>query len=594
MPQNNDQAVQETALRRPRKSLKWKMFALVLGCWVMPYVLLVVLMGNYMRHSTEVQTEETILQSVELGVNITMSRLSAIADASIKASYLNTLKTAWQKYENDGNSVRLYDTVTKFLSQQYKYDENIMNAILLRTDANNQYYYSTNLTYNASVTGVRKFVQNLGGEVLEMSKTIGTEMAFLARDGYCFLIRNLMDSNYEPYAVLVLELNNDAVFDSMYEITWATDVTVWLGDVALGVRGQTLEAPGKFPTSGVSEYSLEGVRYNVTGAAESGRVSMNYRICGNATPMETQLASQHYLILGALLLLGVLLGSILLFFYHEINRPVVALMRASKEIERGNFGFQVQRNAMASQEFFYLSDSFNSMSDTLQNQFERIYKEELALRDAKIMALQSQINPHFLNNTLEIINWEARIAGNVSVCQMLESLSTMLSAAMDRKKRPLIHLAEELMYVDAYLHIIRERLGRRLTVEKEISPDVMDCYVPRLVLQPVLENAVEHGITPMQKGTIIIRAYREGDHLYLEVENDGVTTYEDLMRIQTLLSDEPPADGTGSTSLGIRNVHQRLRIIYGESCGLSITLTNQGNTLCRMVIDWEKSVGGES
>ena len=100
---------------------------------------------------------------------------------------------------------------------------------------------------------------------------------------------------------------------------------------------------------------------------------------------------------------------------------------------------------LGSKEFAYLGNSFNAMSDKLKNQFERIYKEELALRDAKIMALQSQINPHFLNNTLEIINWEARLADDVKVCQMLEALSTMLNAAMDRKHRPLIHLSEEMM-----------------------------------------------------------------------------------------------------------------------------------------------------
>ena len=123
-------------------------------------------------------------------------------------------------------------------------------------------------------------------------------------------------------------------------------------------------------------------------------------------------------------------------------------------------------------------------------------------------------------------------------------------------------------------------------MEKEISPETLDCYVPRLVLQPLLENAVEHGINPVQKGTIIIRAYREQDRLLLEIENDGVTTYDDLMKIQTLLSDEPL--GTGSASLGIRNVHERVKIIYGQESGLSITITEKGNTLSRMNIKFEQ------
>ena len=175
------------------------------------------------------------------------------------------------------------------------------------------------------------------------------------------------------------------------------------------------------------------------------------------------------------------------------------------------------------------------------------------------------------------------------VRQIIPDLSLIhIYAAMDRKHRPLIHLSEEMMYVDAYLFIIRERLGKRLTVEKEISPETLDCYVPRLVLQPLLENAVEHGINPVQKGTIIIRAYREQDRLLLEIENDGVTTYDDLMKIQTLLSDEPLPEGTGSASLGIRNVHERVKIIYGQESGLSVTITEKGNTLSRMNIKFEQ------
>ena len=142
----------------------------------------------------------------------------------------------------------------------------------------------------------------------------------------------------------------------------------------------------------------------------------------------------------------------------------------------------------------------------MEEMLDRNNMVAIAQKESEYLALQNQINPHFLNNTLEIINWEARLADDVKVCQMLEALSTMLSAAMDRKHRPLIHLSEEMMYVDAYLFIIRERLGKRLTVEKEISPETLDCYVPRLVLQPLLENAVEHGINPVQKGTIIVRA----------------------------------------------------------------------------------------
>ena len=99
------------------------------------------------------------------------------------------------------------------------------------------------------------------------------------------------------------------------------------------------------------------------------------------------------------------------------------------------------------------------MSGRLKYQFDHIYEEELALKDARIMALQSHINPHFMNNTLEIINWEARLAGNDKVSEMISSLGTLLDAALDRKKQPEVPLKEELTYVKAYLFIMKERLA---------------------------------------------------------------------------------------------------------------------------------------
>ena len=95
------------------------------------------------------------------------------------------------------------------------------------------------------------------------------------------------------------------------------------------------------------------------------------------------------------------------------------------------------------------------MSKVLKNWFDHIYEEELALRDAqKIMALQSHLNPHFMNNTLEIINWEARLSGNEKVSQMIGALATIMNAGIDRKHEPQVTLSQEMSYVDAYLYII--------------------------------------------------------------------------------------------------------------------------------------------
>ena len=212
----------------------------------------------------------------------------------------------------------------------------------------------------------------------------------------------------------------------------------------------------------------------------------------------------------------------------------------------------------------------------LKYQFDHIYEEELALKDARIMALQSHINPHFMNNTLEIINWEARLAGNDKVSEMISSLGILLDAALDRKKQPEVPLKEELTYVKAYLFIMKERFGKRLEVTLEIPEELYQEKVPRLILQPVIENAIAHGVQVQGTGKVRITGKKEQDFLILAVHNDGTMTEEDEARIERLLKPDYNTSRESSGNLGIANVNQRLRILYGEESGLSIFEKNDG------------------
>ena len=259
------------------------------------------------------------------------------------------------------------------------------------------------------------------------------------------------------------------------------------------------------------------------------------------------------------------------------------MMDGAREIEQGKLGHQLTYEPN-SREFQYLTDSFNHMSGELQTQFDRIYQEELALRDARIKALQSHINPHFLNNTLEIINWEARMNGDAQVSKMIESLSTVLDAAIARDKRTEITLGEEMGYVNAYLYIIHQRFGKRLDITQEIAPATLDRMVPRLILQPVIENAVEHGVGPAGHGTITIRGYLADHILFLDITNDGVLSPLDKERIARLLGPNGDSSRETSGNIGIANVDQRLRILCGPGSGLSIQQAEEGRVLARLTI----------
>ena len=252
-------------------------------------------------------------------------------------------------------------------------------------------------------------------------------------------------------------------------------------------------------------------------------------------------------------------------------------MEGAHQIANGQYGYQVDGDER-NNEFTYLSHVFNQMSLELQYQFEKIYVEELALRDAKIKALQSQINPHFLNNTLEIINWEARLSGNERVSGMIEALSTMLYATMNRKNQHMISLEEELSYVEAYLYIIKQRFGEQLEIEKQIDERLLSYRVPRLIIQPIVENAVEHGIGALRKGKIKLSIYEEEHGIVVEVEDSGTLSELDKKKIHEILEREEINSET-NLNLGIRNVNQRLNILYGKNYGLTIKNNQNNNTI---------------
>ncbi len=204
------------------------------------------------------------------------------------------------------------------------------------------------------------------------------------------------------------------------------------------------------------------------------------------------------------------------------------------------------------------------------------------------MALQSQINPHFLNNTLEIINWEARLNGNYKVSGMIEALSTMLGETMNRREAQFHSVAEEMAYADAYLYIISQRFGAKFRCEEKIDERLLNVQVPRLIIQPIVENAVEHGMDITEQGRLEVRLFtREDRYLCIEVEDNGHLTEEDRKRIDRILSQDIELAKEKRVSLGIRNVDQRLKMIYGADCGLFIESNEEDHTVSTILLKTE-------
>ena len=196
------------------------------------------------------------------------------------------------------------------------------------------------------------------------------------------------------------------------------------------------------------------------------------------------------------------------------------------------------------------------------------------LAESRLRALRTQLNPHFLFNTLNFISSDLERDPR-GVRRMIARLSELLRYTLDKTDVREAPLRQELGFIDGYLEIQRIRFEDRLAVQRDVDPAVLDALVPSLILQPLVENAVKHGIAHREKGGgIELRAWREGEHLHLSVRDDGPGL--------------PPADGDGTAApgIGLRNTRERLEALYGTSQRFELQPAEGGGLVAHLVLPY--------
>lgn len=572
-----------------RNTLKWQMLRLMALGWFVPLTAIVLLFLLVVSGRIDRQSERLITTSMEKAAEISILRLSDCIDASKDASYLPYIRDAWARYQSDGDEGNLYNDVTGFLAEQYKYNPSFDITALIFIDEPDTIYYTGNTTGRGSVSRIRFFKDQVQKEALDMSENLDTRTEFFSMGGHVYMIRNLMGRGFKRYAVLVMELNPEEVFESVKSVWEYRGMSVMF-------KGQQLFSEGDMPESidvpvknDEVVMAAMGGRQMVVSSKRSVDGDFTYAVSYDATAVNLEKRSITVTFCILLVFLIPLIYVVMYFFNSKITGPISNLTDASKQIADGNYGVKakVKEN---NGEITDLSRNFNKMSEKLSEQFNKIFVEEIALRDANIHALQSQINPHFLNNTLEIINWEARMHGEEKVSSMIEALSVMMSATMDRNRQSLITLEEEMEYVNAYLYIIECRYQERFTHTEEIDEALLPVKVPRLIIQPVIENAVEYGNTGDDRRSIALKieGTRDGEKVDMKIMiiNPGEPSAEDMAKIKELLTDEidiKPMEER-STRIGIRNVNRRLKMIYGGQSHLTIEPDGNGNTISTIFV----------
>lgn len=566
------------------------LFLLLFG-WFLPLLLTNGIMSNMAARKVHTQIERSVTSSMEKAAEIMELQLAESETASKNASYLNVIREAYLAYIAGGSRRDFQTTVFTFLEQQYMFNKNCQSVNLVFREYPDDIYYTYNNSTGGTYRDIIYFKTYVAEDLLEQMDDLDTRTELRSYDGRLYMIRNLVDSKFHPFAILAIELNEESLMESLKSVWGYENAMVYLdGTYVLSLEGGDSLHYGEEQQNQLAE---NGNFIEHASGRQNPYVYKRLKLYHSTldcvveldrSAIYAEITTIRY-VYGILAVFAVPLVFIIYNFLNKwVNRPVQDLIKVFDVVRAGEYGTQIE-NMANSEEFYHMEESFNYMSSQLKQQFDKIYMEEIALRDAKIMALQSQINPHFLNNTLEIINWEARLNGNMRVSQMIEALSTMLEATMNRKADPYNTVAEEMEYVDAYLYIITQRYGEKFTCRKEIDESLLNYKIPRLIVQPIAENAIEHGMSITREGELVIRLYRKReDLLCIEIENNRPLSEEDQAKIHKLLNEEPNPQKEHRVSLGIRNVDQRLRMMYGPECGLLITNNKNNHTVSIILV----------
>ena len=291
----------------------------------------------------------------------------------------------------------------------------------------------------------------------------------------------------------------------------------------------------------------------------------NWRIIAVSFVREMVLDGLFYCVflLAALLLMVVFAA---LFSSYVLSRmisvPINRLTEAMREFERDAQGF-VFRSTGGSREMQELSDSFGQMVLRIQELMQKVRNEEIVLRKTELRALQAQINPHFLYNTLDSIAWMCEDGRSREAVSMVNALARLFRISIS-KGHELIPVAKEVEHAESYLQIQKFRYKDQFDYAFEVGESCGAYYCNKITLQPLIENAIYHGLNRMiDKGMIRIRIFEDGGELVFCVEDNGVGMTKE--QCETIL-----AADSGQGGIGMKNVNDRVKIYFGEQYGMKI------------------------
>ncbi|WP_256759930.1 sensor histidine kinase [Cohnella sp. WQ 127256] len=418
-----------------------------------------------------------------------------------------------------------------------------------------------------------------GGENTELVLTLVKPLRNLETRETLGVIMINMNGNLLLEAIQRIKLGKTGTFfviNPEGNIMMDSESDNWDRPIADSMRNRLLSASGSEEQE--FETDIAGVRSYVI----ARKIDNEWIIVGTVPLQEVvsdiqQIQNKIWLYSTLFLIVAILIGWL---FSSRITSPLKHLMRQMSQIEKSNF--KARTHVRSQDEIGQLSHRFNKMAGEIETLIERVNIEESQKREAEIRALRHQINPHFLYNTLSSIRWMVKFGKSEEAYEGISSLVKLMEASME-KKGVFSTIGDELSLLDKYITIQQFRYGSHIRLFVHCDEGLLEMKIPRMLMQPIVENAIFHGISPKENGGEIHLRIQLKEYplhtLEISIEDDGLGIPPD--KINSLLQSSPDPK-SGMFGIGLNHVHEMIQLYYGLQSGVTLESEWGAGTKVRM------------
>ncbi|WP_078060184.1 cache domain-containing sensor histidine kinase [Gracilibacillus timonensis] len=556
----------------------------LLGIYLLVTAIPIILVGLYLNYGTRdivlnnsLNEAEANVDKIELRLETIFNRVISIADMVYLNQNLRTL--LYNEYETPLDTYNAYNQYPVF-DDFLKYYDEIENI---------HFFMKKEMITDSHFIHADAWIR--GSEWYQEALSKSGQLSWVYKEDYwtkeelLTLTRAVYGNNHEFLGVLAISVSPD-MLKSVFEgepyqaiISLDEETIVYntsgnnIGEHPIFLMGELEGVENKVIDT---EFREEQVKINVHQFRPNKSINNTFEI-SSIIPVEeimeepNRIFAQSFLVIISVLSVSLILIGIFIRSFH--NR-IEKLRETMYQVAKGNF--QVNQSIKGHDEISEVYQDLATTSKSVQNIIDEVYihkiKEETWKRKQKEMdfkMLASQINPHFLYNTLEMIRMKAVINKDPEVAKLVKMLSKMMRSALERTDRP-VPMTEEIDLIKNYLEIQKLRFGDKFSYNMKIEESVTSFYIFPLLIQPLVENAMIHGLEQKETAGFVNIIMEEDDNVIrIEVQDNGVGIDKvKLQELQAIIDDEDyHSDGN---QIGLHNVHQRIRLHYGDNYGLEM------------------------